>query len=290
MNSNPATEIAPGTDSPVGSSARTRIAPTQIAPDTFVLHDHVGEGHAPMLVPINSMLIRGAEPVVVDTGLAELRDEFFPTLFSLVEPDDIRWVFISHDDPDHTGNLNELMRLAPNATVVVNWFMRERMSQTLEVSPLRQRWVADGEILDAGDRKLLAIRPPVYDSPTTRGLFDPTTGVYWSSDAFAAPMLTPVNDVADLDPQFWTESLTMFSQALSPWIHLADDARFQATVDRIEALGASTIAGCHTPVVRRGHVDGALGATRVAPTAPAAPLPDQAVLDQIQLAMMAAQH
>ena len=58
----------------------------------------------------------------------------------------------------------------------------------------------------------------------------------------------------------------------------------------IEALGASTIAGCHTPVVRRSHVDGALSATRVAPTAPVAPLPDQAVLDQIQLAMMAAQH
>jgi hypothetical protein len=47
------------------------------------LLDHLGEGQAPMLVPINSMLIRGSEPVVVDTGLPELRDEYFETLFSL---------------------------------------------------------------------------------------------------------------------------------------------------------------------------------------------------------------
>lgn len=268
---------------------KTRIAPTQVAPDTFVLHDHLGEGQAPMLVPINSMLIRGAEPVVVDTGLPELREQYFETLFSLVDPEDIRWVFISHDDIDHTGNVNELMQLAPNATLVVNWFMQERMAQTLQVSPLRQRWVTDGEILDVGDRKLLAIRPPVYDSPTTRGLFDPTTGVYWASDAFAAAMLTPVNDVADLDPQFWTELVATFSQAVAPWIQIADDAKYQATVDRIAALGASTIAGCHTPVIRRSHVDHALAATRVAPVAPAAPLPDQAVLDQIQLMLMAGQ-
>ena len=54
--------------------------------------------------------------------------------------------------------------------------------------PTRQRWVDDGESFDVGDRMLQAVRPPVFDSPTTRGLFDPTTGVYWASDGFATPM------------------------------------------------------------------------------------------------------
>ena len=48
---------------------------------------------------------------------------------------------------------------------------------------------------------LHAVRPPVYDSPTTRGLFDPTTGVYWTSDSFATPMLTPVRDVDEIDDE-----------------------------------------------------------------------------------------
>ena len=173
-------------------SPKTRYEPTEIAPDTFVIHDHHGEGQAPVSVALNTMVIRGAEPVVVDTGVADNREQYLADVFSLVEPDDIRWVFISHDDIDHTGNLNALMELAPNATLVVNWFMAERMGGALEVPPTRQRWVGDGERIDVGDRTLLAVRPPIFDSPTTRGLFDPTTGVYWSSDSFATPMLQPV--------------------------------------------------------------------------------------------------
>ena len=95
---------------------KTRIEPTQIAPDTFVIHDHHGEGHAPVSVALNTMVIRAAEPVVVDTGIVENRDQYLADVFSIVEPEDIRWVFISHDDVDHTGNLNALMELAPNAT------------------------------------------------------------------------------------------------------------------------------------------------------------------------------
>ncbi len=36
-------------------------------------------------------------------------------------------MLISHDDVDHTGNLNALMDAAPNATAVMSWFMAERM-------------------------------------------------------------------------------------------------------------------------------------------------------------------
>ena len=267
--------------------AKTRLEPTEIAPDTFLIHDHHGEGQAPVSVALNTMVIRAAEPVVVDTGMAENREQFLADVFSLVDPEDIRWVFISHDDIDHTGNLNALMEAAPNATAIINWFMQERMGASLEVSPLRQRWVGDGDVIDVGDRALVAVRPPIYDSPTTRGLFDTSTGVYWASDSFAAPMLTPVRDVAEIDADFWAEGMATFNQYVSPWITMADDAKFQATVDRIELLGASAVAGCHTPVIGRTHIAQALAATRRSPSTVVAPEPDQAVLDQIQLTLMA---
>jgi flavorubredoxin len=172
-----------------------RLEPTEIAPETFLIHAHEGGDNDPVKVPLNSMVIRAAEPVVVDTGMAEHRDQYLADVFSLVEPEDIRWVFISHDDVDHTGNVNALMEAAPNATLVINWFMTGRMGASLAVPPTRWRWIGDGESFDVGDRTLHAVRPPIFDSPTTRGLFDPTTGVYWASDAFATPMLTPVPTV-----------------------------------------------------------------------------------------------
>jgi flavorubredoxin len=268
---------------------KTRLEPTRIAPETFLIHNHDGEGTAPVIIPLNSMVIRAKEPVVVDTGFAEHRDQFLEDVFSLVDPEDIRWLYISHDDVDHTGNVNELMRLAPNATLVINWFMAERMGASLQVSPLRQRWLGDGEILDVGDRKLMTIRPPVFDSPTTRGLFDTTTGVYWASDSFATPMLHVARNVDELDAGFWGDGMAMFSRYVSPWLELVDDAKFQKTVDRIEQLGAQVLAGCHTPVVGRAHVAQALEFTRRSPNATIQPQPDQEVLDQIQLALMAAQ-
>ena len=56
------------------SHPKTRYRPTEIAPDTFLIHNHEGEGEAPVAVPLNTMVIRAAEPVVVDTGMEENRD------------------------------------------------------------------------------------------------------------------------------------------------------------------------------------------------------------------------
>jgi flavorubredoxin len=260
----------------------TRFEPTGIAPETFLIHAHEGEGTAPVSVALNTMVIRAAEPVVVDTGMAEHRDQYLADVFSIVDPEDIRWVFISHDDVDHTGNVNALMDAAPNATLVIDWFMQERMGASLAVPTSRWRWVGDGDTIDAGDRTLHVVRPPVYDSPTTRGLFDPTTRVYWGSDAFASPMAVPVRTVADLDRSEWLTGIHTFSRYVSPWLTLVDDERFQLTVDRIEALQPAAIAGCHTPVIGARFVADAIAATRQAPTATVAPQPDQSVLDAMQ--------
>ena len=263
-------------------STNTRLEPTTIAPETFLLHDNTGEGSAPVSIAINTMVIRGEQPVVVDTGAAEHRGQLLRDVFSLVEPADVRWVFISHDDVDHTGNVNALMEACPNATLVIDWFMQERMGASLSVSPLRWRWLRDGDALDVGDRELRLVRPPIYDSPTTRGLFDPTTGVYWASDAFATPMPTPVADVAEIDDEVWSEGMATFNHYISPWIQLADEGRYRQTVDRVAALRPAVIAGCHTPVVRGDRVADALAITRRTPSLTAAPQPDQGVLDEIQ--------
>lgn len=264
---------------------KTRFEPTEIAPDTFVIHNHHGEGTAPVSVGLNTMVIRAAEPVVVDTGVMENRRQYLEDVFSLVEPEDIRWVFISHDDVDHTGNVNALMDFAPNATLVIDWFMQERMGATLEVPSTRWRWVQDGDTLDVGDRTLHVVRPPLYDSGTTRGLFDPKTRVYWASDAFGSPMAVPVRNVAELDTGEWTAGIHMLARYISPWLELVDHAAFQRTVDRIAALQPQVIAACHSAVIDGDRVAAAIAETRVAPWAPVPPQPDQGVLDALNAAL-----
>lgn len=259
-----------------------RVAPTEVAPDTFVIHQVQPALGQPLFVYINSLVIRGAEPVIVDTGTPANRTQWLEDAFALVEPDDVRWIFLSHDDVDHSGNLDEVMSACPNATLVCTWAMVERHTNCFDFPLDRCRWVGDGESLDVGDRTLLARRPPVYDSPTTRGLFDPTTGVYWAVDTFATPLPDHTMPVADLDPEFWRFGMGLFSfGAVSPWLTMVDPEQYGRYVDTVQNLDITTIAGCHTPVLEGALIDQAFARVREFPTEEPPPLPDQSILDQI---------
>jgi flavorubredoxin len=260
-----------------------RVAPQQIAADTWVIHQAQEALGQPLWVYLNSMVIKGAEPLILDTGTIANRTQWMDDVFSLVDPADVRWVFISHDDVDHTGNLAEVMTECPNATLVCSWAILERHTNAFNFPLDRCRWINDGESFDIGDRELLAVRPPVWDSPTTRGLFDQSTGVYWGVDSFACPMPgEPMDNVDALPPEFWGEGMAMFCyHALSPWLDLVDSERYAAYCNQIQALGMETIATAHSPLITASSLDRAWELTRELPNVTPPPCPDQAVLEAV---------
>ena len=263
-----------------------RHPPVRVAPDTWIIQGTWGEGTAPHVVHMNSMVIRGAEPIVVDTGCPIHRDRYLDDLFSLVEPEDVRWVFLSHDDVDHSGNLHEVIDACPQATLIATWFLCERLSLgRLDVPRLRWRWVGDGEAFDAGDRTMLAVRPPLYDSPTTRGLFDTSTGVYWAADCYATPVPTATAFADELDRGQWTDGFNAFQHWNSPWVALTDPDRFADQCRRIEQLDPNTIAGAHGPAITRPDLPFAFELLRRVPTSSEPVQPGQPVLDQIVASM-----
>src|SRR5690606_113771 len=93
-------------------------------------------------------------------------------------------------------------------------------------------------------------------------------------------------DVADLDDEEWEQGLATFGQYLGPWLHVVDDALYQRTVDRVEQLGASVIASCHSPVISGAdRVARAIEVTRRTPTMTVDPQPGQAALEELQRAL-----
>jgi flavorubredoxin len=160
--------------------------------------------------------------------------------------------------------------------------MVERHTNCFDFPLQRCRWVMDGESLDIGDRTLQALRPPVYDSPTTRGLFDPTTGVYWAVDTFATPLPDPSLGVADLDSDFWEFGMSLFALgAVSPWLSMLDPVKYGQYVDRVQDLDITTIAACHSPVIEGPFIERAFAHVRGLPSTDPPPMPDQSVLEQI---------
>ena len=119
------------------------------------------------------------------------RELWLEKVFSLVEPEDVRWIFLSHDDGDHTGGLLDALDRCPNATLVGNFFLVERLALEMDLPLHRIRALDHGESFEAGDRTLRLFRPPIFDGPTTRGLYDACTATMWIVDSFASMVTGP---------------------------------------------------------------------------------------------------
>jgi flavorubredoxin len=173
------------------------------------------------------------------------------------------------DDRDHSGNLLPILAACPNATLLTTWFTIGRMAEEWETPISRCRFMNDGDTIDAGDRTLVAKRPPLFDNPTTRGLFDSKTNVLWSVDTFATNVPTPMPDVGELSDEDFRDGQLFGGRLVSPWVTMLDERKFRAVVDDVERLDAEVIAGCHSPVLRGPRIAEAYDLLRRLPEIPA---------------------
>lgn len=262
------------------------IEPFQVAPDTWLVSELV-PAMPGAFVPIRSAVIAGREPVVIDTGTSYNRHAWTEAVFSIVDPADVRWIFVSHDDHDHVGNLSEVLAACPNATLLANWFFSERLVGDLAVPLGRTRWINAGDSFDAGDRVLTAVLPPIFDSPTTRGLFDPTTGFYWAADGFCSMVVDGVHDAGDLPADLWEGTFREMNRQLSPWLHLVDTTKYAQLLGSLSSLGLTTIAGAHGSVLSGAKVGEAFDVLTELPAMPPVEWPGQPMLDELLAARSA---
>jgi flavorubredoxin len=259
-----------------------KAEPYRIAEDTYLI-PNLMPAEPGTYVPINSMVILAEEPVVVDTGAPLFREQVLDNISSVVDLDDVRWIFLSHDDCDHLGNMHAILERAPKAQIVTNFFSNERAAlEPDRVMPItRQVWLDEGSSFDAGDRRLHLFRPPVFDGPTTRGLYDERTGVMWAVDSFAAMTTGAVYEAPDLPSDLYDETFTLFNSMISPWHQWLSPERYGRHVDSVETIGATTIASAHGPVLRGAFISGAFDRVRALAGQPRIQPPGQETLDEL---------
>ena len=161
----------------------------RVQPDVSVLSDYL-EVPGLGFLPVNAFVIHARQPVVVDTGLSLPDRDFMASLAEVIDPADIRWIWLTHPDRDHTGGLFALLDAALRARVVTTFLGAGIMSTERPLPMDRVYLLNPGQSLDAGDRRLIGFRPPLFDNPATVAIFDTATGVCLSSDCFGAPLPT----------------------------------------------------------------------------------------------------
>jgi flavorubredoxin len=259
--------------------------PEPVAADTWLIPTLAADPSG-AFIGAHSLVIRGAEPTIVDTGCSLVRDAWAAQVFSVVEPDDVQWIFLSHDDHDHIGNVEYVLDACPNATLVTNFSMVGRLAGDVELPIDRMRWVDSGGTFDAGDRTFTCVRPPMFDSPATRALHDSATNLLWSVDAFGALFPGEVYEAADIPADLYDESFARLNAWNTPWLEWVDPDRFAALLEQSRALAPDVVVSAHGPILRGGAIDDAYRRTLALAARPVPATPGQETLEAL-LAMFA---
>ena len=254
--------------------------PYRASDDVWVLPTHLsvpGVG----IIPINAFLILASEPVLVDTGISVESEEFIAALQSLINLDELRWVWLTHDDLDHIGSIQEVLGLASRARLATHALSALRMTTVWDVPMDRVYALAAGDAIDVGDRKLTAVRPPLFDNPMSTGIYDDRSRLYFSVDSFGAVLSRAlVEDATELTQAELQNGMMLWETVDSPWAHMLDETKFRAALQTVRTLDPAGILSSHLPAAR-GVTERFLTVLASVPGADPFVAPNQAAFQQM---------
>jgi flavorubredoxin len=163
----------------------------EIAPDVFRLSTLVPDV-APGGFSFNQFLVRDEQPFLFHTGMRQLYPLVSAAVSELVPLDQLRWISFAHVEADECGAMNEWLAVASEAEVAHGAI--GCMVSLNDLADRAPRPLADGEVLDLGDKRVRHLDTPhVPHGWDARVLFEETTGTLLCGDLF-----THLGDVAPL--------------------------------------------------------------------------------------------
>lgn len=251
------------------------------APDVDVISSTAtipGLGH----LAVNAFVLHGTEPMLVETGSVVDAADFMPALESVIDPLDLRWIWLSHTDFDHIGSLHTLLDLNPQLRVITTFMATGIMSQSGKPLPMDRIHLANpGDRVRVGNRTLAAYKPPVYDNSVTTAFHDETTGILFTADCFGALLGDVPESATAISSAELREGQTTWVSIDSPWIHRLDRAGFARDLARLRDLDPSLVLSGHLPPAPPAVLDQMLATLESAVDATPFVGPDQRALEQM---------
>jgi hypothetical protein len=228
---------------------------------------------------ISSFVLHGTEPLLVDTGIVSDGADFLAALASVINPQALRWVWLTHTDFDHIGSLASLLELNPRIRVITSFLGVGIMGLSSTPLPLDRVYLVNpGQTVTVGDRRLRAVRPPVFDNPITTGFVDDRSGALFSSDCFGALLPSVPQDSADLDMATLRSGQIRWATIDSAWVHDVDRGAFDAKLHQFRAIQPSMVYSSHLPPAPGSMLNLFTDSLAQVPDAPRFEGPDQAAL------------
>lgn len=137
----------------------------------------------PSGVSYNAYLVVGKRIALIDSVKNHYAEEFLQKIAQVVDPARLDYLVVNHMEPDHSGALPLLRRVAPHATVLA---APPALPMLADFYGLKEgvRAVQDGETLDLGGKTLSFHHIPFVHWPETMATYEATEKVLFPGDAF----------------------------------------------------------------------------------------------------------
>ena len=139
----------------------------------------------PKGVSYNSSLILDEKTAIIDTVDASIRAQYLENIKYLLRGRELDYLIINHMEPDHCGNIEDLLMLYPNLKIVGNKKTFAFFEQFYNTSASENYYeIKEGDVLDLGENKLRFIGAPMVHWPEVTMTYEETKGILFSADAF----------------------------------------------------------------------------------------------------------
>lgn len=134
-------------------------------------------------VSYNAYVVRDEKRAVIDLAKSFKADEFFDQIAEVTDLHALDYIILNHMEPDHTGVLRTLRRIAPQATILGSEKTRAMLESFYGITaPVGV--VQDGETLPLGRRTLQFFSTPFVHWPETIMTCEVSQRVLFSCDGF----------------------------------------------------------------------------------------------------------
>lgn len=134
-------------------------------------------------VSYNAYLVVGKKIALIDSVKNAYVEELLANIAQVVDPTRLDYLVVNHMEPDHSGALPLLRRVAPHAGILAAPPALPMLARFYGLSD-RVQAVADGETVDLGGKTLTFHHIPFVHWPETMATYEATEKVLFPCDAF----------------------------------------------------------------------------------------------------------
>ena len=165
----------------------------------------------------NSYFINADKRAIVETSKLKFWDVYLEKLKQVTDPSEIEYVILNHTEPDHSGNLANVLELAPEATVVGTRLAINYLKDFLG-RDFKHMVVKDGDTLDLGNKTLRFIGAANLHWPDSMYTYLEEDKLLFTCDSFGCHYAHPemyddkVGDFSDAFKYYFDVILKPFSK------------------------------------------------------------------------------